>query len=48
MSGFFKDYKSCKEFRFAVGGKKDIEKVLHYFQNREFTPIPKDLLVKAK
>jgi DNA polymerase III delta prime subunit len=48
MSGFFKDYKSCKNFKFQVSNRNDIAKVLRYFQNREFTPVPRDLLVEAK
>ena len=48
MSGFFKDYKSCKKFKFNVSDKKDLERILHYFQSREFTPIPKELLVEAR
>jgi DNA polymerase III delta prime subunit len=48
MSEFFKDYKSCKDFKFKVSNKKDIERVLRYFQAKDYTPIPKDLLVEAK
>jgi DNA polymerase III delta prime subunit len=48
MPGFFKDYKSCKDFKFKVSNRKDIAKVLRYFQAKEYTPMPKELLVEAK
>ena len=46
--GFFKGYKDCKKFEFKVTKRNDIERVLRYFQNKEFAPIPKELLVKAE
>jgi hypothetical protein len=48
MSEFFKDYKSCKNFEFKVSTKKDIERILRYFQAKDYTPLPKELLVEAK
>ena len=48
MSEFYKSQRDCKNFEFKVSKRSDIERVLKYFKNKEYQPLPKDLLVTAK
>jgi len=48
MSEFHKSTKDCKNFEFNIRTRTDVERVLKHFENQDYQPLPKDLLVKAE